>query len=762
MQKESLDIQLKPHLRLLICPHTASAKLYEEKDAQDYGESRWQLQEGREYEYEFVDDAGNRANVEFLDLPSIVFPRRNHSNEGIICTGLYVGTLTLQAREVGAVMGCDFSIPLEIRSIKASYREDYRQMLSDITAEYAELVMQHGSPVTQTFEVDNEADSRTLYQKFAFVKSIIDSDAFDEAVHKIILNPVRKWEETTVTRRIENVRRLNKSALRQVVSSNQRVRSSAVAGLESLPRTISVPYKHDTTDTCENQFVKYVLTNFYGFCVEVANKQNASGQLKNESRIVCNKLLRYLASGFFKDISLPNHLNLNSPVLQRKEGYREILQGWLFFDLAAKLSWNGGDNVYDAGKRNVAALYEYWLFFKLLKVVSQVFNIKLEQTEKLIEKDKDGLSLQLKQGRMQMVKGVDESDGRRINVQFYYNRTFVHRDNIHEAGSWTLPMRPDYTLSMWPGDISDVEAEKQELIVHVHFDAKYRLDKILLGEETSDETLLDKELTLEKEQEEIGQYEIGIYKRADLLKMHAYKDAIRRTSGAYVLYPGDKSNHKKGYHEIIPGLGAFCISPGNEKNDISQLMNFLREIKKHLLDRASQREKMAFHSYETYKEMPNPMMRVYENLPEYRQMIPDETSVLVGYCHGHEHYKWIVNNNKYNCRAGRRHGAVSVSLASASYLLLHDDKGECHFYKMKKDGPKVYSYHDLGHLHYPFSRSAKAEDIYLVFELDINGTESEFSQYSWEIQNLPCCHGKARFHAHAVSLTELMQYAKRK
>jgi predicted component of viral defense system (DUF524 family) len=33
----------------------------------------------------------------------------------------------------------------------------------------------------------------------------------------------------------------------------------------------------------------------------------------------------------------------------------------------------------------------------------------------------------------------------------------------------------------------------------------------------------------------------GIYKNADLLKMHAYKDAIRRTGGAYVLYPGDKS-----------------------------------------------------------------------------------------------------------------------------------------------------------------------------------------------------------------------------
>ena len=47
--------------------------------------------------------------------------------------------------------------------------------------------------------------------------------------------------------------------------------------------------------------------------------------------------------------------------------------------------------------------------------------------------------------------------------------------------------------------------------------------------------------------------------------MHAYKDAIRRTGGAYVLYPGDKSINQKGFHEIIPGLR--CISGSSIKND---------------------------------------------------------------------------------------------------------------------------------------------------------------------------------------------------
>ena len=35
------------------------------------------------------------------------------------------------------------------------------------------------------------------------------------------------------------------------------------------------------------------------------------------------------------------------------------------YDLAAKLIWTGGEDVYGVGKRDIATLYEYWLFFIL-------------------------------------------------------------------------------------------------------------------------------------------------------------------------------------------------------------------------------------------------------------------------------------------------------------------------------------------------------------------------------------------------------------
>ena len=45
--------------------------------------------------------------------------------------------------------------------------------------------------------------------------------------------------------------------------------------------------------------------------------------------------------------------------------------------------------------------------------------------------------------------------------------------------------------------------------------------------------------------------------------MHAYRDAIRRSAGAYVIYPGDEERTPfMEHHEVLPGLGAFPLRPG--------------------------------------------------------------------------------------------------------------------------------------------------------------------------------------------------------
>ena len=634
-------------------------------------------------------------------------------------------------------------------------------MLDEIAEFYTDLVLQQGAPVTQQLEIDQNCSSQTLYQRFSFVRSLIDSESFSEAIHKIISNPVRKWMDANIERKIVGVKRLSRRNIRQIASSTNRAQLSPEMRvgmpecLTSVPLRIEVDYKRDTTDCQENQFVKFVLRTFVNFCSEIRGYANASEQLQAEANQTLEQLYEHLDNQFFRQISQPTHMNMNSPVLQRKEGYREVLQAWLLFDLAAKLNWTGGNDVYDAGKKNVAILYEYWLFFKLMELISEFFHIEPQAKKELVEMDKDGINLNLRQGRMRMVSGRQETFSRVLNIAFYYNRTFnrVTDDSIHKAGSWTMTMRPDYTLSLWPGLITEEEAERQERIIHIHFDAKYRLDKVLLEDKDTGRDIVE-ELAGEKQEQELK-----IYKRGDLLKMHAYKDAIRRTSGAYVLYPGEENRKLRGFHEIVPGLGAFSIRPGHWQQDSTHLKQFLAEVKAHLMDRTSDREKLSYYQYDVHLE-PNTSTTT-EKLPEAeginRDFLPDETTVLLG-CYKHqEHLDWILKYGLYNGRAGDRAGTLSVSkeLVSAKYLLLyHSNKAT--LYKLGHGGPKLWGYKDMLAKNYPFASNDNNEDkIYLVFRLDRKGIEKELQQYRWNVKDVVKKYGRLEF----IKLTDLVKLA---
>ena len=757
-------------IKLCIYPALGSSMLFEEEDAVDYGESRWQLQEGCTYEYELVSDNGH--TYQFMDEDEIVrfshSPR--HPNAGTLKTGIYVGSLSLAIRDTE--LDCEIAkVNIEIKSVKAEYRTDYRKMLEDITAYYTDLVLMQGSPVTQKLEIDNDTPQQTLYQRYAFVRSIVESSAFQEAINKIVASPVRKWEETIVERDVSNVKRLSRRNMHQIASSRDRIpvyngdEIGLPHGLNSVPRTLTVAYKRDTLDNQENKFVKFVLRSFSSFCSELRGKKNANDRLKAEIDKTMDVLNGHLSTLFFKQVSMPSQLNLNSPVLQRKEGYREILQAWLMFDLAAKLSWKGGDNVYEAGKRNVAVLYEYWVFFKLLEVISRVFDIDPVSVNKLVKTDADRINLEIQQGKMTMIEGLYDAGSRKFNVRFYYNRTFAHTredEELDKSGSWTMNMRPDYTLSIWPGEISIDQAEREDLIVHIHFDAKYRVNKIDLGVDDSmnDEQMSEALLNEKKEQEE------GIYKRADLLKMHAYKDAIRRTSGAYILYPGTVPRRLKGFHEIIPGLGAFCLTPSNYDEELITLQVFLLKIVEHMLDRTSQRERMSYYINNVYN---TPSKSVREEMPEpagdNRDFLPDETWVVLGYVKNDKQLEWIRKNGLYNFRTGTQKGSIRLSqnLVSSRYLLLHAHGKSIQFVRLSDEGPRVFRRSDLLKMGYPPSEDEekKKDDIYIVYRLDPDNTESEWQQYHWKISEVTENKGNLSAVPEPVRLSDLMLKAKK-
>lgn len=719
--------------------------IFEKKDAFENGEAAFQIMEGCFYEYR-IDEGFS------LQTSEIVSQSKINKSSGRIAPNIYVGTLSIDVIEFTSDKKCG-EVKLEVQSKKTSYREDYRLMLEEITEKCTDLLLQHSSPVSQYFEVDFNADSATLYQRFAFIKSIIGSEEFNDSVQKILSTPITKWKEEETIKDIRSIRRINNSSLRQICSATNRIKLPDSHPLHntihSIPSKLKVNYKTETVDTPENRFVKYALTSFQLLCNDFRNKVKDDNRLKAEAGLLEDQLERYLSHSVFKEISLPNTLPLNSPVLQRKEGYRGILRIWLMFDLAARLVWHGGEDVYSGNKRDVAVLYEYWLFFKLLELVKEVFKIDPKSIEDLIRPTKDGLGLQLRQGKYLPIKGIYHGKTRKLEVEFSYNKTFSGNNEYPQGGSWTRSMRPDYTLSIWPLGISSKEAELEELIVHIHFDAKYKIEKLteILGS--------DDDLETEKEEQNKG-----TYKHADLLKMHAYKDAIRRTGGAYILYPGTETEFTKiGFHEIIPGLGAFSIRPSKTNNGTEELKKFLHEIVHHFLNRASQREKMSLDVYKTYKS--DQINEVNENLPEAyganRSLLPDETFVLVGFYKNEAQLKWILRRNLYNARTGSSRGSLRFKPeeTQAKYLLLHTT-GETKtnkIFRLDNNGPRIFSKEDLIKMSYP----DPSQNFYLVYDIT-DTAEKELKNIEWDITRLRrFSKGRGSALPFAVSLSELFK-----
>jgi len=731
-------------VELTLYSETPGGAVIEKSDAIENGEATVQIREGCFYEYKITPGYS-------LSPSEIVTISKVNESSGRISPNIYVGTLSIDVLDSSKTK-CG-EIKLEVQAAKITYRDDYRHMLEEITERCTDLLFQHSSYVSQYFEVDFNVDASTPYQRFAFVKSILDSIEFNDSVHKIISSPVTRWKRSEIIKDIRGVKRFNYSVLRQLASASSRIDLPNDHPLKrripSIPTRIINNHKTESVDTPENRFIKHALISFQSFCSDFQTKLNDNSRTYQEAGLLVDKLEQFLSHSVFKEISLPTTLPLNSPVLQRKEGYREVLRVWLMFDLAAKLVWHGGDDVYSGNKRDVAVLYEYWLFFKLLSIIKEVFNIDALATEKLIEPTRNGLGLKLKQGVFLPVIGVYSTNTRKLRMEFAYNKTFSGGNKYPLGGSWTRTLRPDYTLSIWPFGIVQEQAEREELIVHIHFDAKYKIDNL--------EAIFTDEGNLDDEKEEQRK---GSYKRADLLKMHTYKDAIRRTAGAYVIYPGtDDTYSKTGFHEIIPGLGAFAIRPSKTDDGSEHLKKFLTDVVSHLMNRASQREKISLKTYETYKDINSSDLD--EALPEpygsNRGLIPDETFVLVGY-YRKENWGWIVKSGLYNARAESTRGSLRLGPgeAGAKYLLLHSENELLtgRILKIIETGPRVYSKQALIDTGYP---SEPSQDYYLVYsvkEMD----EVQFVNMSWDITKLKGYKGgRGSALPFSVTLTELMK-----
>lgn len=498
-------------------------------------------------------------------------------------------------------------LPFEVVPEKISYEEDYIKLTELLAEECAELLLEYSGSTSNVFR-QTESENQTLLEQFVFLRQFCYGQSLPGLFEAIKRNPDRILDREEELKPFgtglpsgsffRNPFRYSKGWTKIVGENNGQT--------IYLPQKIAVTRKYDRLDTPANRFIKYALHKFDFICTELiatlsADNNKTQTECLAEATAIHEMLEDIFADGFFDDIGELDMMPQNNQILQKREGYSQIFAAYSMIDLALQLDWKGKDAVYEGESRNVALLYEYWLFFELYNTIKSIEGCELVSTEDdpFIKTD-NGITISLKEGEKSCQFFAIRKYGVRINL--YYNRTFNPRDFITTKyeGSYSRPFRPDYTIAIFPDSISgryngEEDAVFRGVVSYIHFDAKYRITDLTSFIGKNGDAECEEEIIEEKTDSVIN-----TYKRGDLLKMHTYNDAIRRTVGSYVLYPGSYSKNGNKtfrlYDEILPGVGAFSIKPSIKEAGEKVLKDFIVSVIESGNARDSRLNRMNYYS----------------------------------------------------------------------------------------------------------------------------------------------------------------------
>jgi predicted component of viral defense system (DUF524 family) len=501
--------------------------------------------------------------------------------------------------------GKEHRFAFEIVSRKMDYHTEFKQITEDIADFCQQLLLNWDAPTSLNFCIDPEHAARLMLEQFLFLRSHLEPERLGEILESIQRRPnsrlVREahWSPSACAG--------SQDWLRDPAGMARDWRRSS-PGTKVLPAQVLDIRKEDSVDTAPNRFIKFALMQFRDLCREVMEKHPTALSLVHEANELGAALDAALARPFFRHLGTLTRLPLDNPTLQKRDGYREILLAWLLTQAASALSWERDDESYHGPTRNVATLYEYWIFLQLHEILDGIDCVSRDldnpkpsdDAEPFLETKNGELVINLKRGKKTCAPfTITLGTGMVLRLHLYYERTFQMQQGATEASSYSRQFKPDYTLAIFPSRFANErDAAADGKIAYVHFDAKYRAEnmKMIFGD-----LLGDDELDAEKQDGKVT----STYQRGDLLKMHTYNDAVRQTAGSYVLYPGSDTETKLNkFHEIVPGVGAFVLKPGRTDYR-DELKKFLLDVFRHQADQFTQYRHFTDVTHATVRETPN-------------------------------------------------------------------------------------------------------------------------------------------------------------
>jgi predicted component of viral defense system (DUF524 family) len=363
-----------------------------------------------------------------------------------------VGWAQLAVRDKDDVVRLRF----EVFPVKIDYRTDYTALRDEVAAMTRGLAM---TVQARTFGLAAPAPSSepTLAEWIALLKGYFEQ--FVRTANTVITNPhftlkaALKPVDATRARRVSE--RALERRLRRPLSQSGGSSASGVL----LPSRVPEIRRRTTFDNPENRYFKYLLLETLlklqlivvaretgDEDADLSAEERFFDALRPEAEAMIRRIQGLLRAPFLQGLQaqLPN--SLFSPVLYRHPAYSAFVQTARL--LNSGLSLQGG--ALQIGIKNIAQLYEYWCFLRLVRLLKEDF---LLEQQSLVQLRHLRLVIVLAKGKEAAVTFKETASGKKLCL--LYDRMF--------KGLPTVSQRPDNVIQL---------ASEERLYI---LDAKYRL-----------------------------------------------------------------------------------------------------------------------------------------------------------------------------------------------------------------------------------------------------------------------------------------------
>ena len=501
---------------------------------------------------------------------------------GSACTRTGHGALVLNLVNSVGVLDLPGIGSVELYSGKLG-EAGFEALLADLTRLATSLPFAAGDLGSSPYASGPPPRDEVLYHAFVYLRHILSNGAPAEerlipALELIQRAPHRRWRTERRDVRIETLTRVDSRTLLDLVTRTgapvhaASLPPSAAVLAERLdgrlPEEVSERRIQATIDTPENRFAKAFISHAGGIIGRVRSKAAGRRDVFGRRLLAdCERMeaaLRPVASHSMWDkVGTMVRIPFSSTVLQRRRGYRHVLRHYARIRLAPRIPLDEHEMRDLLELKNIALLYELWTFFRLAEIICNLLGPPLRSAR---PEAGDDFQVSLRWNRT-----FEWTGGTRLA----YNESFS-RSRPSSNHSYSVPLRPDITLRVPEGPNRGL---------HV-LDAKFRVH-----------TLGDAGFERDEDPAERASERRGDFKRGDIYKMHAYRDAIRNAHSVWILYPGSEfcffhasgqrppSGSPEELPESIRGVGAIPFVPSANGASDSDLHAEAHATLRHLIGR---------------------------------------------------------------------------------------------------------------------------------------------------------------------------------